>query len=64
MWNQFTQRGLAPRQAWEPIRSNFQTMVPIYQKSQRPQNHHKPRDQYIQKNNRKMNILGSNFEQK
>ena len=48
--------GLAPRQGWEPIGSNFHRSVPIYSKRNHSQNHHKVRDQYIEKKKIRISI--------
>ena len=53
----FCTYGWAPRQALKPIRLKFVSMTPVYLKSRHPQNHRKPRYQYINKNRRKINIL-------
>ena len=53
--------GLAPRQGWEPIGSNFHRSVPIYSKRNHSQNHHKVRDQYIEK---KKQYIGTQFLEK
>ena len=49
------------RGGWKPIRLKFVSMTPFYLKSRHPQNHHKFRYQYINKNRRKMNILITYF---